>query len=295
MNTKVFKENLIKALLFFCAISSIGIVFFIIFFLLNSGYPAVIQWFSHGFNSIQGCYIIELTYDSLYLALGGTLLAIIIGLPCAIYLAEFADNRLRNIVKPALEVLNGFPSIVIGIIGFTVLCLNLPSFGFRASYSTLVGWIVLGIMSLPVITSVSEDSLRAVPDEMREASLGLGATRWQTTTQVLLSSASPGIITAIVLGFASAIGETMAVIWVIGGAMPPPLTLNPLVRTYSITAWIANVATGDTFQPGTILYQQVFGAGVILFGINAFVVLAIRRISSSRSKTNLGIAEKSKK
>ncbi len=285
MNSKQLKENLIKGVLFACAISSIGIVFFIVIFLLNNGYPAVINWLTHGFNSYYNFNMVALMYDTLYIAAGGTLLSIAIGIPCAIYLAEFSDIRIRNIIKPTLEVLNGFPSIVIGFLGFIIIAKNLPSFGINASTCTLVGWIVLGIMALPLVTSVSEDSLRAVPADLREASLGVGATKWQTTTRILIPSASSGIMTAILLAFLSAIGETMAVIWVIGNVIPPPLSLNPLIRTNSLTAIIANTATMDTFQPGSSIYSEIFGAALVLFVVAALINLAVRTIASDRSKT----------
>jgi ABC-type phosphate transport system permease subunit len=292
MSNKLLKENLIKAALFSCAISSIGIVFFIVFFLVNNGYSAVITWFAHGFNSLYGFDMVAYMFDSLYLAFGGTLLALAIGIPCAIYLAEFSDMRIRNVIKPTLEVLNGFPSIVIGFLGLIIICNNLGSFGLRGGQSTLVGWIVLAVMSLPLVTSVSEDSLRAVPEELREASLGIGATKWQTTTRVLLSSASSGIMTAIVLAFANAIGETMAVIWVIGPKVPPPLSLDPLIQTNALTAMIAGTATRDTFQPGTLIYSEVFGAAVILFAVTALTNLALRMLASSRNKTSDGTSRR---
>jgi ABC-type phosphate transport system permease subunit len=292
MNSKLLKENFIKGVLLACAISSICIVFFIVIFLADNGYSAVIDWLTHGFNSLYNFNMVAYMFDSLYLALGGTLLAIAVGIPCAIYLAEFADNKIRNIIKPTLEVLNGFPSVVIGFLGFIILCKNLNSFGISAAQCSLVGWIVLGVMSLPLVTSVSEDSLRAVPGDLREASLGIGATKWQTTTRILISSASSGIITAIVLSFANAIGETMAIIWVIGPAFPPPLSLNPLIQTNSLTAMIAGTATRDTFSPGTLTYSEVFGAAIILFAITALTNLAIRTIASNRNKTGAGTPRK---
>jgi ABC-type phosphate transport system permease subunit len=161
------------------------------------------------------------------------------------------------------------------------------AFGIRAFACMFLGWIVLGIMSLPLVTSVSEDSLRAVPEELREASLGIGATKWQTVTRVLLSSASSGIVTAIALSFATAIGETMAVYYVIGAASPPPLTLNPFLSTNSITVLIATKATADSFQPGMPIYSIVFGAGVILFLTTALTNLVIRKVSGGRSKLSL--------
>ena len=281
MNRKLIKENFVKAILFLCALSSIGIVFFIVIYMIYLGYPAIINWFAYGFES-GTVSILPYMFDSLYLALGGTLLGIAIGIPCAIYLAEFADRRLRNMVKPTLEVLNGFPSVIIGLLGYTLFCTQLGRFGLHAFYCTLVGWIVLGVMSLPLIASVSEDSLRAVPQDLREASLGLGATKWQTTIGVLLPGAFSGIITAVLLAFANAIGETMAVLAVIGVLVPAPITLNPLSQTNSITALIA-YGYQET-SVGSAEYRALFAAGFILFIMTALTNLAIRVITAKRNR-----------
>jgi phosphate transport system permease protein len=282
MNSKMLKENFIKAILFLCALSSIGIVFFIVIYMIDLGYPVIIDWFLHGFES--GVFnIVPYMFGSLYLAFGGTLLGVAIGIPCAIYLAEFANMRLRNMIKPTLEVLNGFPSVIIGLLGFTLLCTQLYRFGLKALYCTLVGWIVLGVMSLPLIASVSEDSLRAVSQDLREASLGLGATKWQTTIEVLLPSAFSGILASVLLAFGNAIGETMAVLAVIGVITPPPITLNPLSQTNSITALIA-YGYQET-SVGSLRYLTLFAAGFILFIMTALTNLAIRAIVARRNKT----------
>jgi len=282
MNSKVLKEKFIKTILFLCALSSIGIVFFIVVYMIDLGYPVIINWFAYGFES--GVFnIVPYMFDSLYLALGGTLLGVAIGLPCAIYLAEFADMRLRNMVKPTLEVLNGFPSVIIGVLGFTLLCTQLHRFGLSGQLCLLVGWVVLGVMSLPLIASVSEDSIRAVPHDLREASLGLGATKWQTTTEVLLPTAVSGILTSILLAFGNAIGETMAILAVIGLATPPPITLNPLSQWNSITALIA-YGYQET-SVGSLRYLTLFAAGFILFVMTALTNLAIGAILARRNKT----------
>lgn len=293
MKTLLIKDKLIKVALFTCALISVSIVFFIIIFLVESGSPTLIQWFSHGFNSIETFQVIPYLFDSVYLAFGGTLLALVVGIPCAIYLAEFADFRIRNVIKPTLEVLNGFPSVVIGLVGFLIICNNLKdSFGVTATAGqcVLAGWIVLGIMSLPLIVSVSEDSLRAVPGDLKEASLGLGATRWQTVTRVLISGASSGIVTSIALAFASAIGETMAVIWVIGPAFPAPLSLNLFIQTNSVTAFIAEKAAGggDSFAPGGEIYHWVFAAAVLLFIAVALTIFVIRTAIIGGNKLTSG-------
>ena len=281
VNDKLLKEKIVKTILFLCALSSIGIVFFIVFYMIDLGYPIIIDWLAHGFES--GVFnILPYMFDSLYLALGGTLFGIVIGIPCAVYLAEFAKMRLRNMIKPTLEVLNGFPSVIIGLLGFTLLCTQLSRFGLQAFYCTLVGWIVLGVMSLPLISSVSEDSLRAVPQDLREASLGLGATKWQTTIDVLLPSAFSGILTSVLLAFANALGETMAVLAVIGIITPPSITLNPLLQSNSITALIAYGY--EETSVGSQRYLILFAAGFILFVMTALTNLAIRAVVANRNK-----------
>ena len=277
----MLKENFVKAILFLCALSSIGIVFFIVIYMIDLGYPVIIEWFAYGFES-GVLNILPYMFDSLYLALGGTLLGVAIGIPCAVYLAEFASMRLRNMIKPTLEMLNGFPSVIIGLLGFTLVCTQLGRFGIHAMYCTLAGWIVLGVMSLPLIASVSEDSLRAVSQDLREASHGLGATKWQTTIEVLLPNAISGILTAVLLAFANAIGETMAVLWVIGLLTPPPITLNVLSQSNSITALIANGYQETSV--GSAGYLALFAAGFILFIMTALTNLAVRAVAAKRNR-----------
>ncbi len=284
-NSKMLKERLIKTILFICAVSSIGIVFFIVIYMVSLGYPTLVNWFSYGFQGILG-YM----FGTVYLALGGTLLGIAFGLPCAIYLAEFSNHRLRNIIKPTLEVLNGFPSVVLGILGFTLIATQMDRFGIRTMYCTLVGWIVLGVMSIPLIASVSEDSIRAVPHELREAALGIGATKWQTTLSVLLPSAFSGILTASLLALMNAIGETMAVLFVIGLLTPPPITLDPLSQSNCITALIA-YGYQETSM-GSPEYLRLFAAGTVLFIMTALLNLAIRAVIARRNKTNVSTGAK---
>ena len=189
-----------------------------------------------------------------------------------------------------MEVLNGFPSIIIGLLGFTLICTQLQKLGFPAYYCILAGWIVLGVMSLPLIASVSEDSIRAVPQDLKEASLGLGATRWQTMREVLIPSAMSGVLTSILLAFASAIGETMAVLLVIGIRVPPPITFDPFSQSNSITALIAYGY--QEVQVGSIPYLRLFAAGIVLFIITALTNVAIRALMANRSKTAVGTPRK---
>jgi len=293
MKTKLLKENLIKAALFASAVSSIVIVFFIVSYMAYGGSNIFINWIEHGFTGPL-YNMIPYMFNSVYIALGGTILGVIIGLPCAIYLAEFADMRIRNIVKPTIEMLNGFPSVIIGLLGFTLLVKQplsfgiTPALGIHGEGNMLFGWIVLGIMALPIITSISEDSIRAVPQELREASLGLGATKWQTTIEILIPGAMSGVLTSILLALASGIGETMAVLSVIGIVVPPPLTLNPLMQSNSLTTLIATSVGDAGNQLSNVRFQVLLAAGMILFIMTTIIVLLVRVIISQRGKVNVG-------
>ena len=195
MKSKSLKEKLIKTGLF-CLRR------FFDYFRFFHNFLYAIPWkpsfgstdFLHGFEWLPSMY------TTVYVASGATLIAVIIGLPCAIYMAEFADMRIRNVTKTSLEVLDGFPSIVIGVVGWELLSnpsgsysfhVFLVSLGMRGSGSAFFGWIILAIMSFPVVATISEDALRSVSQDLREASLGIGATKWQTTMEVLLPSALP--------------------------------------------------------------------------------------------------------
>ena len=252
---------MIKISLFLCAAFSIIVVLFIFGFLFDRCYPAVegvfstgINWFNQGgLNGVVGSGRLVVLYaeSTVYLAAGATVLAVAVGVPCAIYMAEFSDMRIRNFTKTSLEALDGFPSIVIGLLGFALLVNPVSTYSFSGFLHAqagqvfegcdLYGWLILLIMSYPVIATISEDALRAVPQELREASLGIGATRWQTTREVLLPSAMPRILIAILLALAAAMGEMVALHFVLNGTissslLTSPLTiLNPLARTSTLS------------------------------------------------------------
>jgi ABC-type phosphate transport system permease subunit len=275
LNIELLKENFIKGILFLCAASSIGLVFFMLIYMMWIGQAPFFEWIAHGF-----AFLMPYMVNTMYIGLGGTLIGAVIGIPCAIYLAEFANFKLRNVIKPALEVLNGFPSIIMGLLVYILVCDAIVGrFTDKMnSVCILAGWIVLGIMSLPLIVSVSEDSLRAVPHELREASFGLGATKWQTSIKVLLPSAISGISSSIVLALLNAVGETMAVISVIGNFRPPPITLDPLSPSNVLTTMIAN-SFGEAAW-GSYTFQRLFAAGAVLFIMTAFLNIAIRIIKA---------------
>ena len=159
-----------------------------------------------------------------------------VGIPCAIYLAEFSSYKVRSALKPTIEVLNGFPSIVMGMLVFVLFCTAvLTRYHVNSNFavhglSILAAWVVLGMMSLPVIVSISEDSLRAVPNELREASIGLGATKWQTSNESFSSNCTFRHFCSDSFSLLDAMGETMAVLVVIGQTTPPTNHIKPTLR-----------------------------------------------------------------
>lgn len=288
MNMKMLKEKLIKAGLFVCAAFSIVFVLSIIFYSLYNGNQAITAEFLHGF------YWVPCIYFTVYVAVGAVALAVAIGLPCAIYMAEFADMRLRNVTKTSLEVLDGFPSIVIGVLGWELLSNPRSSysfthflhheFGMIGTGCLLFGWLILMVMSFPVIATISEDALRAVSQDLREASLGVGATKWQTTTKVLLPSAMPRVLASILLALAAAMGEVVALWWVLGFTIPPVFSFSPLSAATSLSMIINNQFQEANESGSPFLRQQVFAAAFVLFIVIGLVNIAIRIIVANQSK-----------
>ena len=189
--------------------------------------------------------------------------ALPIGLTIAIYLNEYADKRFRAYIKPLLEVLAAVPTVVYGFFALTIVTPFLKViFPEIASFNALSAGLVMGIMIIPMISSLSEDALFAVPKSLREGSYGLGATRLQTSFKVLVPAASSGIIVSVILAISRAIGETMIV--AIAAGQQPNLTINPLETVETITAYIVQVSLGDV-PYGSIEYRTIFAVGLSLF------------------------------
>lgn len=186
-----------------------------------------------------------------------------LGLIIAIYLSEYAPKGFRKGIKPALELLAAVPTVVYGFFALTVVTPFLQSFipGVD-SFNALSAGLVMGIMIIPMISSLSEDALYAVPKSLREASYGMGATRFQTVFKVTIPAASSGIIVSIILAIARAVGETMVV--AIAAGQQPTLTLDPRKSIETITAYIVQVSLGDV-QHGSVEYRTIFAAGITLF------------------------------
>jgi phosphate transport system permease protein len=189
--------------------------------------------------------------------------ALPMGLMSAIYLSEYADGRVRRVVKPILEILAGVPTVVYGYFALLFVTPLLQQIiPGLAGFNALGPGIVMGIMILPLVSSLSEDAMRSVPQGLREGSYALGATRMQTSLRVVVPAAFSGITAAFILAMSRAIGETMIV--AIAAGQQPRLTWDPTVPIETMTAYIVQVSMGDTPQ-GTLEYRTIFAVGMMLF------------------------------
>lgn len=212
---------------------------------------------------------------TIWVTVVATVIAVPIGVACAAYLAEVAPSSVRESVKPVIELLAGIPSVVIGFIGLLLLSPLVQSmFNLNTGLSGLAAGIMLSLMSLPIIVSVSEDALRAIPDEFRQAAYALGATKWEVVRHVSVPAALSGISAAIMLGVGRAIGETMTVLMIAGGALAVPV--SPAQPMMPMTAAIAS-GIGNAVRGG-LQYQALFAIGLMLFLMTLAVNLIADRV-----------------
>ena len=233
------------------------------------------EWFPTALPAVQ-LGALPLILGTLWVSLIAILIALPIGLATAIYMAEVANSRMRNLLKPVIELLAGIPSVVYGFFGLIIIVPMIQNvFNLPVGETALAGSIVLAIMALPTIITVSEDAIRNTPRAMKEASLALGANRWQTITRVVIPYSISGISAAAILGIGRAIGETMAVLMVTGNAAIIPHTILQPVRT--IPATIA-AELGEA-PNGGIHYKALFALGCILFILTLIINLWVEYIS----------------
>ena len=207
--------------------------------------------------------VLPLMAGSFMVAVGSAVIALPVGLMSAIYLSEYAGDRLQRILKPVLEVLAGIPTVVYGYFALTFITpLIRQVFPETDVFNAASASIVVAIMIIPTVSSLSEDALRAVPQALREGAYGLGATKLEVSTRVVVPAALSGVFASFILAISRAIGETMAVVIAAGNL--PNLTLNPLESIQTMTAYIVQASLGDTPQ-GTIAYQTLFAVGMTLF------------------------------
>ena len=239
------------------------------------------EWFPTAQPSAQ-LGVLPLILGTLWVSLGAILLALPLGLAAAVYMSEIANDNVRRIMKPLIELLAGIPSVVYGFFGLVIIVpLIQKTFNLPVGETGLAGSIVLGIMALPTIITISEDAMRNTPRAMKEASLALGASKWQTIYKVVVPYSISGITAGAILGIGRAIGETMAVLMVTGNAAVIPHSILEPVRT--IPATIA-AELGEA-PNGGLHYQALFALGCILFLITLIINLTVEFVTS-RNKHN---------
>ena len=221
--------------------------------------------------------ILPLLTGSVLIAAGAALVALPLGLMAAIYLSEYAAQRVRKILKPVLEILAGVPTVVYGYFALTFVTPHLikPLFPDADTYNALSAAIVMGIMIIPLVSSLSEDAMSAVPRALREGAYALGATRFEVATRTVVPAALSGIIASFILAVSRAIGETMIVTIAAGAA--PNLTLNPLRSVQTMTAYIAQVSQGEA-PHGSLEYKTIFAVGLALFAITLLMNIVSNRV-----------------
>ena len=222
--------------------------------------------------------VLPLLTGSLLIAFGAAAIALPIGLACAVYLSEYAHARVRSIIKPVLEILAGIPTVVYGYFAlFFVTPLIKRFFPETDPFNALSASIVMGVMIIPMVSSLSEDALSAVPRALREGAYALGATKFEVATRTVVPAALSGVIASFILAISRAIGETMIV--TIAAGAQATLTLNPLRSVQTMTAYIAQVSQGEVPQ-GTLEYRTIFAVGLTLFAITLLMNLISNRVLS---------------
>lgn len=288
------RERAYKIILFASALTALFVIIMIGGFIFKEGMPVFSKYglqqvlFGGKWQPSTQLYgLWPMIIGSIYLTVGALILGVPLGVLTAIFLAELAPKRLvALVIRPAIELLAGIPSVVYGLFGMVVvvpairaLAAKIPAYAedplLSSGYGIIAGSIILSIMILPTIINISEDAIRSVPAEYKEGSLALGATHWQTIYKVMIPAASSGIIAAVVLGMGRAIGETMAIIMVAGNAPIIPDSIFSSVRSLT-----GNIAIEMAYSSGEHT-QALFATGIVLFVfimiVNSFALWIIKR------------------
>ncbi|NTU74503.1 MAG: phosphate ABC transporter permease subunit PstC [Anaerolineaceae bacterium] len=282
-------EMLIQGFLFFCGavsiLTTVGIVYELgkesLLFFSTPGLSFVEFFTSTLWRPTIGSFgVLPLVNATLMTSFFAMVIALPLGLGSAIYLSEYAKPKTRKILKPILEILAGIPTVVYGYFALTFMTPLLRSiFGENnvQIYNTLSAGLVMGIMILPLVSSMSEDALHAVPNALREAAFGIGATKFETSLQIVLPAALSGIVAAFIIGISRAIGETMIV--AIAAGAGPNFTFNPFLSAETMTGYIARMSGGDLAYD-TPDYNSIFAIGLMLFAITLGLNIISRKISN---------------
>ena len=271
---RILPERVITVIMVLCTMMSIlttaGIIFILLFQALQFfGEVSFIEFITGTrwtplFQS-KHFGVLALVSATFLTAILSMVVALPLGLLSAIFLSEYAPEPVRRIVKPVLEVLAGIPTVVYGYFALLFVTPILRSISESIFvFNAMSASIVMGIMILPMVASLSEDAMRAVPRSLREAAYGLGATKLEVSTQVVVPAALSGIVSAFILAVSRAIGETMIV--TIAAGQSPNFTFNPFVPIETMTAYIVQVSMGDT-PTGTLEYKTIFAVALLLFAI----------------------------
>lgn len=284
-------ERVIGAVLFLCGFLSVFTTFGIVIVLFSEALTffgannvGLVQFFTDTVWAPQnGRFgILPLLNATLLSSLIAMVVAIPLGLGAAIYLAEYASPRARSVLKPVLEILAGVPTVVYGYFALTFVTPVILRTIFGAErvqiYNVAAAGLTMGIMILPLVASMSEDALAAVPNAMRQAAYGLGATRFEATIRVIVPAAISGLVAAFIVAVSRAVGETMIVAVAAGAG--PNLTLNPFLAAETMTGHIARISGGD-LSYGSVQYQSIFAIGltlfVVTFALNLLSAQVVRR------------------
>jgi phosphate transport system permease protein len=276
------REKFLERGFLLIALSSISILGLIAFFIFVEGVPLMwktgLESFLLGdrwYPSKSSFGIFPMIVGSFWVTVGALIVGLPLGVACAVYLSELTHPTLAMVLRPMIQLLAAIPSVIYGFWGLIVLVPLIRESLGGPGLSILAGSLVLGIMILPTIISISEDSLRALPRTYKEGALSLGATHWQTIWRVLLPAARSGIVASIILGMGRAIGETMAMIMILGNAAQMPHSILNSARTLTTNIGIEmGYATGDH-------RQALFATGVVLFfiimGLNSLALIFSRK------------------
>ncbi len=279
------KEKIVEKILLLIAFSSISILALIAIFIFGEGLPLIWKIGPKAFilgqrwvPSQGSLGILPMIVGSFWVTLGALLLGIPLGLACAIFLSEWTPPLAATFLRPAIQLLAAIPSVIYGFWGLVVLVPLVRNYLGGPGLSILSGSLILGFMILPTIISISEDSLRALPPTYKAGGLALGATHWQTIWRVLVPAARSGIVASIILGMGRAIGETMAMIMILGNAVKMPTSFLDSARTLTTNIGIEmGYASGDH-------RQALFATGIVLF----FIIMILNSLAIFLSRRRTG-------
>ena len=282
---KIKTENFSKYIFFVFALSSISVLALITIFIIANGAPIIAKVgiidfiFGMKWAPSQGYYgMFPMIIGSVTLTLGAAIIGVPIGICCSIFLAEFAPSWMKSIFRPAIQLLAGIPSVVYGFWGLLFVVPFIRTYLGGPGLSMLAGSIILAIMILPTVISISEVSLLALPRQYKEGALALGMTHWQTIRHVMIPAAKSGIVSSVILGIGRAIGETMAVIMVLGNAVAIPTSVLDPLRTLT-----TNIGIEMGYAEGEHR-QALFATGIVLFVIIMILNASAQYITRKRSK-----------